>query len=171
MLDCILKDHRSVEILNKRGFTMGVTRFFNKYQKYTSWRNTEHLRECFHSSFHVPLYCSYKSGVDGRQAIDGGFSNTIKEMKDIEASAGRGPFFHISMSPTFYEIIYPPSDKDIDRKINEGYRATMAWKRGTPPLEISKSTGTCFMIFILLLRTIHFIFHIFEKILCASSRM
>jgi hypothetical protein len=171
MLDCILKDHRSVEMLNKRGFAMGVTRFFNKYQKYTCWRNTEHLRECFHSSLHVPLYCSYKSGVDGRQAIDGGFSNTIKEMKDIEASAGRGPFFHISMSPTFYEIIYPPSDKDIDRKINEGYRATMAWKRGTPPLEISMSTGTCFMIFILLLRTIHFIFHIFEKILCASSRM
>jgi len=170
MLDCILKDHASVEMLKERGFAMGVTRFFNKYQKYTSWRDMNHLRECFHSSFHVPLYCAYKSGVDGKQGIDGGFSNTSTEMEHIEASAGQGPTFHISMAPSFSEIAYPPSDEEVDRKIAQGYAATMAWERGTPPLETAPSAGTCFMVFVLFLKSIHFIFHMLEKILCCCCK-
>lgn len=166
MLDTILKDPNSVEKLKERGFSMGVTRFFNKYQRYTSWRDMKHLRECFHSSFHVPLYCAYKSGVDGKQGIDGGFSNTSENMKHIELSAGQGNTYHISMSPTISEIAYPPSDEEVDRKIAQGYAATMAWERGTPPLDTTSSSGNCFMAFVLFLRGIHFIFHTLHILLC-----
>ena len=170
MLDNILKDPASVEILKERGFAMGVTRFFNKYQRYTSWRDMKHLRECFHSSFQVPLYCAYKYGVDGQQGIDGGFSNTSKEMENIELTVGQGPTFHISMAPTISEIAYPPSDEEVDRKISQGYSAAMAWKCGTPPLKTNTSSGNCFMVFIIFLRSIHFVFHYLGNVAMSLCR-
>lgn len=169
MLDCILKNPESVELLEQRGFAMGVTRFFNRYQKYTSWRDMKHLRECIHSTMHIPLYCAYKSGVDGMQAIDGGFSATSKNLEHIDCSIGQGPTFNISMVPTMSEIVFPPSDEEVDRKIVQGYAATMAWERGSPPLETTKGGGNCFMIFVLFFRTIHYIFHSFETLLCVKS--
>ena len=170
MLDCIFKHSESVEMLEQRGFALGVTRFFNRYQKYTSWRDIKHLRECIHSSMHVPLYCAYQSGVDGLQAIDGGFSATSKNLEHIECSAGQGPTFHISMAPTMFEIAYPPSDEEVDRKIRQGYEATMAWERGTPPLETTTSSSNCFMIFVLFLRAIHsFTFYLCCCRCCKSS--
>ena len=157
----------SLELLELRGFAMGVTRFFNKYERYTSWRDINHFRECLHSSMQVPLYCSYKSGVDGRQAIDGGFSNTSAGMARYEITVGQGTTYHISFVPTMSEIMYPPTEEEVDKKIAEGYQAMMAWKRGTPPLDINAGgMGSCFMVIVLIFRGIHSVYHCLEVILC-----
>ena len=135
MLDTILGyDHEPCRTLRKRGFAMGVTRFFGRYEVRSEWNDLDHLRQTFHASFHVPLYCAYQPVLDGAQALDGGFSNDGPIVGNYDITAGRGNMYHIFMDTTLEECLYPPSEEEIDGKIMEGYRATMAYKFGTPPI-------------------------------------
>ena len=120
MLDTILVSvENPIKVLQQRKFGIGITRFPATYETYHSWRNIRHLRHCLHCSFYVPLYCSYQQNLDGRQAIDDGFSNDGPKISTYDIIIGRGNTYHISMFPAFSEVVYPPSNIDIDKKIDE----------------------------------------------------
>jgi hypothetical protein len=143
MLDTILSsDPNPVQTLEGRGFAMGITRFFGRYEAVKSWRNLRHLRQTFHASFHVPLYCAYQPALDGNYALDGGFSNNGPVVETYDITAGISNIFHIFMDPTLAECLYPPSNEKIDEKVMEGYRAAMAYDFGTPPVGKRKDQST-----------------------------
>ena len=155
------------EVLQERKFGMGVARFFGKYETYSSWRDMQHLRHCFHCSFHVPMYCAYQPALDGRQALDGGFANDGPKIHSYDLAAGQGDFMHIPMFPIFAEVVYPPSEEAIDGKIAEGYAAAMKYKFGTPPSNLQRPTITCSLAVYCFLRGLNWIWNITTQwILC-----
>ena len=159
MLDTILGTvENPINVLQQRKFGIGITRFPATYETYHLWRNIRHLRHCLHCSFYVPLYCSYQQNLDGRQAIDGGFSNDGPKISTYDITVGRGNAYHISMFPTFSEVVYPPSNIDIDKKIDEGYKQGMKYVFGTPPSKVA--SRTMFVFIFVLLRGVHYIWHV-----------
>ena len=164
MMDTILEHVANpLEILQKRKFGMGVVRFFAKYETYNSWRDMQHLRHCFHCSFHVPMYCGYQQALDGRQALDGGFANDGPKIHLYDLTAGQGDFMHIPMYPAFAEVVYPPSEDAIDGKITEGYLAAMKYKFGTPPANVVRQTQTCQVVVYVILRGINWMWNILTQ--------
>ncbi len=158
MLDVILGSvHDPVKTLEQRKFGMGVTRFFAMYETYMAWRDLQHLRHCFHCSFHVPLYCAYQPPLDGRQALDGGFACDGPKISNYDLTVGRGDCMHIPMLASLSEIVYPPSEDEIDKKIHEGYQKGMSYKFGTPPKASTPPASVLFayMVLPVLFRGVH----------------
>ena len=96
MLDSLLCNENHLEKLQSRGFSMGVTSLFSKYKKYDKWIDENHLRRCFHSCFHIPIYCAYQHTLDDIFVLDGGFSNN----NVYDFSIGIGETFNISFYPS-----------------------------------------------------------------------
>ena len=163
MLDVILGSVPDpVKTLERRKFGMGVTRFFATYETYTAWRDLQHLRHCFHCSFHVPIYCAYQPPLDGRQALDGGFARDGPIASNYDLTVGRGECAHISMLASLSEVVYPPSDDEIDKKILEGYRKGMSYRFGTP-LKASRTptyVHVAYTAFPVLFRAVHYVYHL-----------
>ena len=118
---------------------------------------------CFHCSFHVPMYCAYQPALDGFQALDGGFANDGPNIHSYDITAGRGDYFHIAYFPPFEEVVYPPSENEIDGKIAEGYLAAMNYKFGTPPSNLIRPKKTFELAVYTFLRGLNWIWNIITQ--------
>lgn len=160
MLDDLLSQRKNtLELLHKREFHFGITKFFGKYHCCKKWRNLDHLRECLHSGFYLPFYCEYKTGI----CLDGGFSNNNERMKTYNLTIGIGEAWDISINPELMEIIFPPPSVTIDQKIVEGYNDTIIWEKNYDAGVLSctksdgmKPYGKMLFVFIYLLKFLHF---------------
>ena len=116
MLDDLLSQRRNtLELLHKREFNFGITKFFGNYYCCKKWSNLEHLRESLHCGFYVPFYCKYRTGL-GSICLDGGFSNNESVIEEYDLTIGIGEGWAITINPTISEIVFPPSMNIIEEK-------------------------------------------------------
>ena len=153
MLDVLLYHHKNtLELLHKRGFNFGVTKFFGGYDRREKWTNLDHLRESLHCGFYVPFYCEYRAN-----GLDGGFSNCENNMKRYNLSVGIGKGWTIAINPSILEIVFPPTDDVIEEKISNGYDSMISWEKHRNVHQKMKSFGKPFFLLIYVLKLLHFI--------------
>ena len=119
------KNPEYYKILQKNKFKLGVSKFFNKYCIYTTWKNNEHLKEILHASTHVPFYCRLPKKIDNCFCFDGSFFLTNKALYDCDITIGKENYYDIVMNPTVKEIFLPPDKETIEKFIKEGYDKTI----------------------------------------------
>tara|TARA_B100000795_G_scaffold241093_1_gene203637 strand:- start:7750 stop:8544 length:795 start_codon:yes stop_codon:yes gene_type:complete len=130
LLDKLLNyHHNTLYLLNKRGFSLGVTAFFGKYIHLNKWDNLTMLKESFHSGSYIPFYCSNDYGLKDGIYMDGGFTRDCDLIEKCDLTVGVHGDWCISAKPTMYDIFFPPNEKKMKEHIKLGYNNFLDWNK------------------------------------------
>lgn len=133
--------------MNERRCRVGVTTA-NGFVFYKNFTSNEHLAEIMLASYHIPLFCTYDSKLDGRACIDGGIlferdrfvgddpQKTLLIRNCLEPEPGSShvsveipPIFIFIPIPSFFQKYF----------FDQGYERTRAFLKH--PLAISPITA------------------------------
>ena len=118
-----LDDKDIYKKLNKK-LHIGITYFFSKFTIINEFNSNQDVIDALHASMHIPYYCSYIKRVNGKIAIDGGFSKNISKLDEDTFTISlfrKNASLYPSKQFKWQEIILPIKKNKCKEIIDIGY--------------------------------------------------